>query len=54
MNENEKKTQTNFKDKCNAVHREQLTAGGMCFTEDKRSQISNLRDMQACVWVYEN
>ena len=54
MNVNEKKTQKNFTDKCNTAHREQLVAGGMCFTEDKISQISNLKDMYACVWVYEN
>ena len=54
MNENAKKTQKSFRGKCNAVHRQQLTAGGIYVTKDKRSQISNLKDMYACLWVYEN
>lgn len=54
MNEKANKAYKTFRDKCNAVHREQLMARSIYVAKDKRSQISNLKDMYACLWVYEN
>ena len=46
-----KTTYKNFSNTCNAVHREKFMSGDIYITKDERSQISNLIDMHACMWI---